>query len=298
MVTESRGWMRQRWDWVWRGTPLDTAPDVLRQTNMIMDMFNEDPERLLTNYQTYVQEGFKGNGPVFAVVALKALAMSELDFAVRTSDGEIQPPPELLMPPVGDLVARMEIEADFAGNSFRRRVGGLLVPLRPDWVDIIVGVPRDPVLAAAQVTDLLGYVYWPGGRSRGKEPVVLEPEEVAHYAPIPDPSAFYRGQSWLQSVAVEIDSDTYMTRHKAKFFDNAATPNLVVLSEKKVPTDAKKRMRDQFTSRNEGWENAYRTIFLEGGADVRVVGSSLEQMTFSAVQAGGETRIAAAAGVP
>ena len=44
--------------------------------------------------------------------------------------------------------------------------------------------------------------------------------------------------------------------------------------------------------------NAYKTLFLAGGADVKVVGADLKQVDFKQVQGAGETRIAAAAGVP
>jgi phage portal protein BeeE len=49
---------------------------------------------------------------------------------------------------------------------------------------------------------------------------------------------------------------------------------------------------------NGGVDNAYRTLNLYPGADATVVGSSMEQIDFREVQGAGETRIAAAAGVP
>jgi hypothetical protein len=45
-------------------------------------------------------------------------------------------------------------------------------------------------------------------------------------------------------------------------------------------------------------KNAYRTLALDAGADLTMVGNDLSQMTFTAVQAAGENRIAAASGVP
>ena len=43
---------------------------------------------------------------------------------------------------------------------------------------------------------------------------------------------------------------------------------------------------------------AYKTMYLAGGADVTIVGSDLKQLDFKLTQGAGETRIAAAAGVP
>jgi phage portal protein BeeE len=47
-----------------------------------------------------------------------------------------------------------------------------------------------------------------------------------------------------------------------------------------------------------GTTNAYKTLYLGAGADVKVIGSNLDQLSFKSVQGAGETRIAAASGVP
>jgi len=49
---------------------------------------------------------------------------------------------------------------------------------------------------------------------------------------------------------------------------------------------------------HEGAANAYKTLHLGGGADAKVVGADLRQLDFKATQGAGETRLAAAAGVP
>jgi hypothetical protein len=47
-----------------------------------------------------------------------------------------------------------------------------------------------------------------------------------------------------------------------------------------------------------GTEQAGKTLYMGGGADVKVIGANLQQMDFKHVQGAGETRIAAAGGVP
>ena len=49
---------------------------------------------------------------------------------------------------------------------------------------------------------------------------------------------------------------------------------------------------------HKGVERAFKTLYLGGGADVKVVGANFDQLNLKAVQGAGETRIAAAAGVP
>jgi len=61
--------------------------------------------------------------------------------------------------------------------------------------------------------------------------------------------------------------------------------------------DKFRQIVSDFRDQHEGYGNAYETLFLAAGADATVVGSDLSQIDFKTVQGGGETRIAAAAGV-
>jgi hypothetical protein len=47
-----------------------------------------------------------------------------------------------------------------------------------------------------------------------------------------------------------------------------------------------------------GFANAYKTLYLTAGSDATVIGANLRQLDFKITQGAGETRIAAAAGVP
>jgi phage portal protein BeeE len=133
--------------------------------------------------------------------------------------------------------------------------------------------------------------------SKAVAPIVIPAEQMVHYAPTPDPEARWRGMSWLSPVIEEIRSDKAATVHKGRFFDNAATPNLAV----KMPLTDKAQFLDAVRAMDEnhkGASNAYKTMWLMGGADVTVVGNSFKDLDYKAVQGAGETRIAAAAGVP
>jgi hypothetical protein len=70
-------------------------------------------------------------------------------------------------------------------------------------------------------TEVIGYAYQPGGPASGEDPVILLPEQVAHFAPYRDPLAKYRGVSWVSSVVNEICADEAATTHKRNFFDRA-----------------------------------------------------------------------------
>lgn len=126
---------------------------------------------------------------------------------------------------------------------------------------------------------------------------VLLPSEVAHYSPMPDPLAQFRGMSWLTPVLREVEADKGATSHKWNFFKRGATPQVVVTYDKDVSPEEFQKFIDKFRSQHEGADNAYRTLHLAGGADVTVIGQSLQQLDFKATQGAGETRIAMAAGV-
>lgn len=195
-----------------------------------------------------------------------------------------------------DLLARVILDADLAGNSYWTAQEGELVRLRPDWVEIVLEPRR---LRGGQLGwRRVGYLYTEGGPGSGSESVPLLPDEVAHFAPKPDPLATYRGMSWMTPIIRETSSDNLMTEHKRRFFENAATPNLIVTMPREIGHDAFQKFKAKMEAGHRGVENAYKTLYLGGGADVTVVGKDFQQMSFTAVQGAGETRIAAAAGVP
>lgn len=192
-----------------------------------------------------------------------------------------------------DLLARVIQDADMAGQSYWTRFDNEAVRMRPDWVQIVLERRRHP-----HGGDLgwrrYGYLY----QEPGCDPVFLWPEEVAHFAPVPDPLATFRGMSWLTPVIRETQNDNLMAAHKRKYFENAATPNMVVRLDKQVTPEAFAKFKAKMEAGHRGVENAYKTLYLGGGADVTVVGNDLQKMDFSSVQGAGETRIASAAGVP
>jgi phage portal protein BeeE len=254
---------------------------------------------------------FAGNAVVFACMAVRLRVFTEARLAFqRMRKGR---PAELWADPTlavlenpwpngttGDLLARNLVYADLMGNSFTYRVNPRhLQVLRPDWVTIVSGVPDVEDTNGWDLgATVLGYLYHPGGRGSGKTPVVILPERMSHFAPMPDPLSPWRGQSWITPILREIKGDTAATTHKLSFFESAATPNLKVKADPTLTPEKFKEWVTLFRQGSEGAANAYKTLFLGGGADAEVIGANMRQMDFKQVQGAGETRIAAAAGVP
>jgi hypothetical protein len=273
-----------------------------------------DREEIGGDFTGLVRGAYKSNGVIFACMLVRQMLFSEARFAFRRfTDGRpgdlfgntdlrvLERPGGRQSPSVttGDLLSRMSQDGDLAGNWFGRRVGDRIVRLRPDWVSIVMAsreLVKEPALAGD--TEVLGYIYHPGGHHSGIPPVVLEPFEVAHFAPIPDPELHFRGMSWLTPVLKETTADQAATRHKLKFFENGATVNLAVSMDPSIRQEAFEQWVRLFKSQHEGVDNAYKTVFLGGGADIKPIGADFKQLEFKATQGAGETRIAAAAGVP
>ena len=264
---------------------------------------HDDRERVSPLYPSYAVEALGSNSTVFALVQARIDLFAQAEFKFQTlADQRMfgNQSLTLLERPwpngtAADLLARMELHNSLSGNAFVRRLPDRLEVLRPDYVEIL----RAEVQLAdgTKYDDIAGYLYWEDGLGNG-EPQALPVEDVAHWSPVPDPLASWRGMSWMTPVLREVNADLLMTRHRAKFFANAATPNLMIRYQQKLSEDAFKAVKARWQARYGGPEHAGGTVVLDNGADLTVVGSTFESMKFDALQAAGETRIAAASGVP
>jgi len=271
---------------------------------------NEPSEPIGGDFQGLADQALKANPIVFTCVDARMRLFTEARFKFRGFNngrpGDLYGTPalSLLERPwangtTGDLLARMELHDSLAGNFFATVTGAgaekRIVVLRPDWCDLVFDLdPNDPEAMC------VGLAYKPGGPASKLKARFYPAGSFIHYAPTPDPLARFRGMSWLTPVIREIQADSAATRHKGKFFDNAATPNLAVSLSEKVTVDAFKKFVEIMEDRGAdgGIEQAYKTLWLAGGADVTVIGTDLGKLDYKALTGAGETRISAAAGLP
>lgn len=269
-------------------------------------------ESILPLLQTGAVRAYKSNAIVFGTMLKRMSLFSEATFAFRDledkslsgsfeTDGRRNTALRKLEKPwpngtTGDLLARMMQDNDLAGNAYIWDAGDQLVRLRPDWVTIISEFSYDAL--GRQYRTVVGYFYDPPPVANEGPPILLGVNEVAHWAPNPDPEANFRGMSWITPVIREIWADQAMTEYKIKYLENAASPNLLVRYAQKIGQATVQRVQEKLTDRHGGVDNAFRTLVLDEGADVTVIGNTFEQMNFSTVQAAGENRIIIASGVP
>jgi len=266
------------------------------------------PFLMSNSYQAYGQ-----NAVVFGAMLARLMLFSEATFAFRDLedkslsgsfevDGRRAAPLSLLENPwpngtTGELLARMIQDVDLAGNAYIWDAGEQLVRLRPDWITIVSELVTDPI--GRSYRRVIGYWYEPPKSVLDAgDPAMYLPDEIAHWSPITDPWANFRGMSWLTPVLREIAADQAMTTYKIRYLENAASPNLLIKYQQNIGDETLIRIRDQMEDRHGGAENAFKTLVLDEGADAMIIGNTFEQMNFSTVQAAGENRIIIASGVP
>lgn len=253
---------------------------------------------------------YRNNGPVFALVLARLQIFAQIRFQwtrfVAGAPADLFGSPELRLlerpwpgGTTATLLTRMEQDDSLAGNAYirrlRRRGTSRLVRLRPEWMYLVLGSETDADRPdEADDVELVGYYY----RPPGGEPRVFLPDEIAHYAPIPDPESHFLGMSWITAVLRDVYGDSLMTDHKRAFLRNAATPNMVIKFDPGVSVQAVKDFKEIFEAEHAGAMNAYKTLYLGGGADPKVVGKDFKELDFAVTQGKAESRLAAASGVP
>lgn len=297
--TEERYSLSQLGQWINAGGGMSF------QSGLNLTYGNRGGQVLADDFESY-SDIYKSNGIVAACMAVRESIFSEVRFRFQginngrpgrlfgTSELQVleRPWPNGT---TGELAIRMIQDVDLAGNFYAVLRDGRLWRRQPDKMIILLsGNPSED-----EYVSVAGYMYYPDGPKPGGKFVTYMPEDVCHWTPKPDPQAEYRGMSWLTPILREIRADNAATDHKAEFFDNAATPQMVVKTPPDVMTQEQfDSFRERMQQAHTGPGNRNKTLYLVPGSDVTVVGRDFQQLDFSETQGRDETRIAAAAGVP
>ena len=267
-----------------------------------------DREPVLPQLAAYAQQANASNAIVFAALLARMALFSEARFQYQARDdnhlfgntslAKLETPfgPETT---TGDLLARMEQDRFMAGQAYvwDPPDEDRLIRLRPDWVTIVS--ERVAVSGGGWYRRKVGYWFEPPRSVLDQGDGFLVPAgECVHWAPVPDPSADFRGMSPLTPVWRDVAGDDGMTQYKIKYLSNAASPNLLIKYAQKLQPGTVDSIRERMQARYAGADNAFKTLVLDQGADATVIGNSLSQMDFSGVSAVGTERILAACEVP
>lgn len=194
-----------------------------------------------------------------------------------------------------DLLARMELDIACYGNSYWVNDGPHLQRLDPAKVKILTEQATDRVLTGYEIGErLLAYAYV----GDPDNPVIYEPGEICHYKPIPDRTNPFIGMSWLNPCLPDVDADEQMTAHKRAHLRNGASVPFAISYDESIAPDKFDEYVRYYKEHHQGPDNSGKPLHIGGGADVKTIGQTFEQLALKATQGHGETRIAACAGVP
>jgi hypothetical protein len=267
-----------------------------------------DKEPVLPQLAAFAQRANSSSAVVFAAILVRMSLFGQVTFQFQAKDDKHlfgTTGLARLEEPFGPgttaqrLLVRMEQDASLAGNSYTWDAPGQdrVIRLRPDWVTIVSEVADVP--GGGWYRRPVGYWFEPpkGVTSHGR-PFMVPASEVAHWAPVPDPQADFRGMSWLTPAVRDIQGDDGLSVYKIKYLENNASPNLLIKYSQKLQPGTIDALRERITARYGGPGNAFKTLVLDQGADATVIGNNLQQMNFDSVQSAGAERILADGGVP
>ncbi len=258
-------------------------------------------------FMAQVQQIGRTHGIVAAAVAARAAVLSQIEFAWRDNSPEADTTGQLVdgpglstlnRPPLMTrqaLLTLAESHVSYAGISYFTRRDGFRL-LRPDLVDALIEGPE----TAEQVRDgegeLVGYAYF--RRGRDNTPDTYTVDEVAAWVPEPDPIFWWRGQSWVTGIVRDVQLDRQMSHYVENFLENSATPNIIIKPDARLSVDQVKEFRKEYDRKQIGSGAAGRTLWLGGGSDIEVVGSTIDKLSVRELQGGAETRVSVRSGVP
>ena len=253
-------------------------------------------------------QAYETNGVVFACILARMMLLSEATFKFRNlTDKSLYGTEDLRIleypwpnGTAGELWASLELAVSTAGNSFTAKLEDDLL-LRLPAVETTIVSQETVSTGGVRYKEVIGYDWDPDrnvspGAKRSAKAQFFPVEEVSHWSPIPDPLANWRGMAWLTAIMREVYADSAMTTYKSVYLDHGS-PLAAVKYPMKLRPETIDAIIDRVQARFGGAANSGKTLVFDNGADP-VMGAGLKELDYAAVQAVGEERICAAAGVP
>jgi HK97 family phage portal protein len=138
---------------------------------------------------------------------------------------------------------------------------------------------------------LVGWVY--------QNTLPLELNQVVHFK-LYNPYDPYRGLAPLEAARIALDTDYEASRYNKSFYENDATPSLVVSipGEEPLPNDEFLRLKTQFENRHRGSANARRVAFAQAGMTITPLTVTQDEMKYIESRTFSRDEILATFGVP
>ena len=253
------------------------------------------------DFVAFVQEGYSRNPTVYACIAAKAQAASDLPIILTDAQGQpIEKHPLLDMikqPNIyqswSSLMTELISNYCIAGDAPLLKIAAgrkvELIGLRPDQL-IIETYDR-----ASGLPSIMRYSSTDANQATVSRQYDAKEVLIWHeYNPLDR----WRGLSPLRSCAYAIDTlNSYASSNKATL-DNGVTPSGVLATEQKLDDPTFNRLKDQFDTRYAGASNSGKPMILEGGLSWTQTGLSPREMEYIQGKRANELDICKALRVP
>lgn len=224
----------------------------------------------LHDYESYANEGYKGNPYVYRAVEYIAWSCAGVPWVVHKA-GSTEREDSTDQHPVLDLLRRpnpyagrarfihdMFVYLLIAGDAYIERVGPNntsrppleLYNLRPD---------RMKVLPGNAFSRVGGYQYEAGAYKK-----TFPPELIRHLTMF-DPLSDWYGMPPLKAADKSVDQNNDSRTWNVALLQNGARPSGALLSEGNLSETAQKQIKAQIDERHSGPRNAGRWMVLDGG---------------------------------
>lgn len=242
---------------------------------------------------------FKRVPPAFATIRTIVNSMSAVPLRIRRRGQrnyiepvEVHPIGKVLKYPnpymTGyHLLERLYLDLEICGNAYWELVfdGDDLIAIFPllPWQMKIVPHPRRFISQ---------YVYKVGTRE-----IVFQPREVIHFK-YTDPTSEYYGMSFLEVSQTSAESDNFISRLIRKFFENDATPSIVIKYKNILSESAFQRLRKRWLSRHQGLERKFDVAILDDDMSIERLSLPLAELETSNLKSLLRDEIFVTGGVP
>jgi HK97 family phage portal protein len=123
------------------------------------------------------------------------------------------------------------------------------------------------------------YEYQPPG---AREPIKLDAQDVIHFRR-PDPSDGFYGMGVIQGAGRSMDLSLAVTDTLASYFENQASPSLIVQSERRVPREVFRKIQQQLRNKIGGSRKAGELLVLEAGLKASTLDTSAKDALFDVI---------------
>jgi HK97 family phage portal protein len=271
----------------------------------------EDVEWQLTDFKTYLEEGYELNSLVYSAVMYKVRATATAPLRAYTGTPE---DPEMVQidhdtmlkikdpnPNESwvDFHARNMIYFNIAGNVYiyRDPSTGHLYSLRPDRV-YIVPEPESQDAEPNPARGLLGYYYTKTGSYQNGYPIL--PENLYHIR-LPGASSdlegFGYGMPHLGPAARSVDVDNTVTKYLNLFFESGAMVTGLLSFDVPLKEDTADTIMERWVEKYGGYDK-WKVGVLDRGGKYERVSLTFEEMGFEGIDSRSESRALGPFGVP